>query len=452
MPVLSDFLPLNWDNLEILSASGNSGSIAQIKVPIYGEVDYQNLLLHLISQIKDFHRECFYYSNGDYQFLLFEKIKQFNGPREALSFLKDNPKVVLSLYYPFSENLGRKNLWPAQYLEKCVALYRFSIVKTPKEKYLLFLNQGYLAEENLPSSLVKCLEQILSNKHLVHHELNLDKFIRPIFFKDERTEGHDAWAKRVNEALSMISEKKLEKLVLSRLISGTTISEKFSLCHSLKFSQKLPRNSRELFCSDAKGNEIAAFPPEKILSYDGNFFRSEAVAGTISSDSASWVLLADKKALNEQEIVTSFIEGIFKKHLLACQIKGPAVKIFGPVAHLVTLLEVAASEHKGDPLEKFFMLLDDLHPTPAVGGLPKNLSIEALQFLETETRGAYSSPIGILSENYCEVVPAIRLAFFSKNEKRLSYFVGAGIVAGSTVENEWEETEKKGAHFKPLFH
>ena len=86
-------------------------------------------------------------------------------------------------------------------------------------------------------------------------------------------------------------------------------------------------------------------------------------------------------------------------------------------------------------------LLHKLHPTPAVGGIPK---LPALQFIndnEPYNRGWYAGAVGCISEHESDFSVAIRSALISENCIKL--FAGAGIVTGSIAEQEWQELDNK---------
>jgi menaquinone-specific isochorismate synthase len=87
-------------------------------------------------------------------------------------------------------------------------------------------------------------------------------------------------------------------------------------------------------------------------------------------------------------------------------------------------------------------ILAQLHPTPAVAGLPRTTVSQLIRQLETFERSLYAAPIGWLdSQNNCEFVVGIRSALLEDNRARL--FAGAGIVAGSQPERELAEVMLK---------
>src|SRR5438105_3059657 len=82
-----------------------------------------------------------------------------------------------------------------------------------------------------------------------------------------------------------------------------------------------------------------------------------------------------------------------------------------------------------------------LHPTPAVGGVPKDAALRFIREHEGIDRGLYAGLVGWVGEGRAELAVALRSALVRGRRARL--FVGAGIVEGSSAETEWEETELK---------
>lgn len=88
-----------------------------------------------------------------------------------------------------------------------------------------------------------------------------------------------------------------------------------------------------------------------------------------------------------------------------------------------------------------FELLRALHPTPAVGGLPREAALNFIRQREGYARGWYAGACGYLNHHESEFSVAIRSALIEP--RRINLFAGAGIVAGSNPEAEWQELENK---------
>jgi isochorismate synthase EntC len=87
-------------------------------------------------------------------------------------------------------------------------------------------------------------------------------------------------------------------------------------------------------------------------------------------------------------------------------------------------------------------LVKRLHPTPAVAGAPRAAALEAIRRLEPRSRGWYAGPLGWVSATGAgDFTVGLRSAYLHGGLALL--FAGAGIVAGSDADREWEDCESK---------
>ncbi|HIA02130.1 MAG TPA: salicylate biosynthesis isochorismate synthase, partial [Myxococcales bacterium] len=115
----------------------------------------------------------------------------------------------------------------------------------------------------------------------------------------------------------------------------------------------------------------------------------------------------------------------------------PGVKRLAQMQHLVTEISAELSEET-----HLFQAVEGLHPTPAVGGWPVKAAQQWLAQNETMERGWYAAPVGWLDCHGNGVFAvAIRSALFQNGDAIA--FAGAGIVAESDAQAEWDETELK---------
>ena len=87
-----------------------------------------------------------------------------------------------------------------------------------------------------------------------------------------------------------------------------------------------------------------------------------------------------------------------------------------------------------------------LHPTPALGGEPREEALQMIDACEPVTRGWYAAPVGWIDHNL-DGAFAVAIRSAVVQEKRAWLYAGAGIVADSVPANEWHET---GLKFRPL--
>ena len=91
-------------------------------------------------------------------------------------------------------------------------------------------------------------------------------------------------------------------------------------------------------------------------------------------------------------------------------------------------------------------LLEALHPTPAMGGVPQAQAMDYIAQAEPVPRGWYASPVGWIDHNLDGAFAVAIRSAVSQNE-RVWLYAGAGIVADSIPQKEWDETALK---FKPM--
>ena len=95
-----------------------------------------------------------------------------------------------------------------------------------------------------------------------------------------------------------------------------------------------------------------------------------------------------------------------------------------------------------------FHLLEQLPPTPAVGGVPTEIALEAIHSLEDFDRGWYAGPVGWIGRDSAEFAVALRCGVVRGSQ--LSLFSGAGLVQGSDPGSEWIEIEQKITDFTKI--
>ena len=117
------------------------------------------------------------------------------------------------------------------------------------------------------------------------------------------------------------------------------------------------------------------------------------------------------------------------------------------------LLKIRDIQHLYTPVEgqlnqdaTILQLTKSLHPTPALGGVPRTEALAAIRKYEPMNRGLYAAPIGWLdAEGNGEFAVAIRSAALLSDKAYL--YAGGGIVADSEPQSEYEETLVK---FRPM--
>lgn len=257
-----------------------------------------------------------------------------------------------------------------------------------------------------------------------------------------------AWDREVTTVLDRIQDGRLRKLVLARRACfdfGQPL-DAFELLMRLREST----DDCYRFAALHFGGQVAFMgaPPERLFLRMGHQVLTEAVAGTRPRGAcpeedrglADELLHSPKERQEHDIVVRGILEALTPLCLGLKHEPVPHVVKLPGVQHLVThfvgtLAPGVSDEH----------LFAHLHPTPAVGGYPREPAAAALHEIEPFDRGWYSAPVGWVGRDASEFAVAIRSgAVFGS---RLCLFSGAGIVAGSEAAAEWNEVESKIGHF-----
>ncbi|MFA6960206.1 MAG: isochorismate synthase [Opitutaceae bacterium] len=248
----------------------------------------------------------------------------------------------------------------------------------------------------------------------------------------------------VGGGLAAIAEGSVKKIVLARaqdmhadaplhplrLLNG--LRERFPECYSFSVA-------------NGRGQSFIGASPERLVRVSKGMLETEALAGSsrrgigASEDAALGAgLLGSEKDLREHRHVLDSIVRRLEPLGITPQFPAePVLRKLANVQHLHTPVTAA--------LPTGIHLLDALaclHPTPAVGGTPRDEAVARIRGLEGFPRGLYAGAIGWMNaRGGGEFLVGIRSALVEGNTARV--YAGAGIVAGSDPEREYVETELK---------
>jgi salicylate biosynthesis isochorismate synthase/menaquinone-specific isochorismate synthase len=245
-------------------------------------------------------------------------------------------------------------------------------------------------------------------------------------------EGFEA---RVNRALEAISAGRLQKVVMARAVEAEG-SQPFELVDVLaRLREQNPRCVTFLFRAPG-GAAFVGSTPETLCRVDGRVLETEALAGSAAPGQAEGLGERDKDR-REHDSVVRYILGALRPIAENVSVDvEPALLTLKNVVHLRTGIRARLLEGVSPA-----QVVAALHPTPAVGGVPREHSLGFLQEHEALDRGWYAGPVGWIGPEGAHMAVALRSALVRGARARL--FVGAGIVQGSNPAAEWRETEMK---------
>lgn len=236
--------------------------------------------------------------------------------------------------------------------------------------------------------------------------------------------------------LHSLKSGNLDKVILSRIIANhrpeyLDINRFYdALC------DQYPDAAVHLFISPETGCWVGA-SPELLLSVQQNQLNTTSLAGTQPANrphTANWT----SKEVKEQQLVTDFISNVLKKEAGVAQLfESPAETVkAGAVIHLRTNFSA-----KVNSAFNWRHLVANLHPTPAIAGLPPDAALYAIEQTESHQRLYYGGFFGIAGPQHCHLFLNLRCMQITLNQTVL--YAGGGYTVESDIQLEWDETQHK---------
>jgi menaquinone-specific isochorismate synthase len=254
------------------------------------------------------------------------------------------------------------------------------------------------------------------------------------------------WRSQVRTLLDAIAAGTLAKAVLARDVV-VTADAPFDVRGVI---DRLRRTQGGCFVFAADG--LVGATPELLARRRGGTIVSRPMAGTVArgatgqADAAAEAALAAsaKDGLEHRLVVDAVVAGLRAGGVEVTSVTDPQVARLATMSHLATT--ITARVEQSSPSPSALELACGLHPTPAVGGAPRDAALATLRRLETFERGRYAGPVGwVDGRGDGSWGVALRCAEIEGASARL--IAGAGIVAGSDPDAEWAETQAK---FEPM--
>jgi menaquinone-specific isochorismate synthase len=287
------------------------------------------------------------------------------------------------------------------------------------------------------SALRKALDQVAPET--AAPSVKLPSVVKLSYNPDEKS-----WQETCRKAIESFDHGKMEKIALAR----QTVLEFRNSFSPLLFLLRYPYPKSavyQFYFEPSENRAFFSFTPERLYRRDGNRLLTEALAGTCSKETlngdyldASEMLLNSEKDIREHK----FVKDMIYNELLEVSSdiymeEDVQVLQLNRLVHLYT----RCSAKLKPEFENDSAVLTTLHPTPAVGGVPRTPAMQQIMELEPFSRGWYAAPAGWISRDAAEFSVAIRSALVSGNIAYL--YSGAGLVKGSDPSSEWEEVDQK---------
>ncbi|HET7480157.1 MAG TPA: isochorismate synthase [Rubrobacteraceae bacterium] len=261
----------------------------------------------------------------------------------------------------------------------------------------------------------------------------------------------EGWRENIESALAAFAAGRMDKVVLARRAEFAFEEDVDAVALVASLREATP-GCFHFLVEPEGGAAFVGASPERLFRREGRGITSEAVAGTrprgasvADDDELRDELLRSVKDQAEHSYVRISIEETLGPLCAELEIEDhPSEMKLARGRHLVSKIRGTLREGVTDA-----EVLAKLHPTPAVGGYPKNVALEEIRKLEPFDRGWYAGAIGWIGADGAEFAVGIRSGLVRGS--RVSLYSGAGAVAGSTPEGEWAEIEQKIGDFTRVF-
>ncbi|MEG4492531.1 isochorismate synthase [Microcoleus sp. D3_18_C4] len=350
----------------------------------------------------------------------------FSGPHFFCSFAFFDENIAANSYFPPATIFLPK--WQiTRQKDSCILVANAIIEKDRNVK-------------NIAENIWQTFDKIESRKY---HKLTT-AIDSSISLKQIPVNDATQFKTSVKSALELIASKYFSKIVLSQAINVISQTP-FSLIDSLNNLRLSYPDCYVFSTSNGKGQNFIGASPERLISIHNNQLLTDALAGSaprgkteVGDAKLAQGLLESEKDIREHQVVIDFIVDRLSK-------LGITPK-FSPVPRLLQLSNI---QHLWTPITAqippdihLLKILAQLHPTPAVAGVPRDVALEQIRRCESCDRSLYAAPLGWIDRaGNGEFAVGIRSALIDGD--RAILYAGAGIVAGSEPEKELAEIQLK---------
>jgi isochorismate synthase len=256
--------------------------------------------------------------------------------------------------------------------------------------------------------------------------------------------GQQQFMQMVSDAVQATADKRLSKVVLSRLLEIKTHGP---VASSALIGRMMAQNPSGFhFHVPLEQGALIGASPELLLRKQGDQFYSNPLAGSARRESnpqqdraVSQRLLDSAKDRYEHQIVTQGMQQVLADRCRHLHMPTSPELLSTPTLwHLSTPIDGEVLNGQENALSLACLL----HPTPALCGSPTTVARELIARLEPFDRGLFGGIVGWCDDTgNGEWVVTIRCGTIVADRVRL--FAGAGIVPDSSPESEWRETGVK---------
>lgn len=410
-----------------LEKRSENEAILAVDATIYAELEGVNRFQHAKTVIYNYLKDTWIWTEG-------KKNISFAGPHFFCFFT----------FFALSKD--------SQFSSATIFLPRWQVA-CQKNRYTLVANVKVDPQVNLKLLLKEIYNQIAEIKGSEHQprfrtSINYSQLI------NSNSINAESFKSAVVSALKSIQANQFRKIVLANAIDIFS-HQPFNLVNSLDNLRQRHPDCYIFSASNGKGQNFLGASPERLISIRDRLLITDALAGSAprgrtAAEDADFgdCLLGSEKEQREHQFVLDFItQRLSELGLIPQCLPDPQLLKLSNIQHLWTPIQAQLFTNV-HPLD----IVAQLHPTPAVAGVPTQIVQEQIRRYETFDRSLYAAPLGWIDyQGNCEFIVGIRSALIDNNPLsatqdntyRARLYAGAGIVAGSEPDKELAEIQLK---------
>ncbi len=370
----------------------------------------------------------------------------------------DEPLAAPRLFggFAFAADFTPDRTWAAFHPAHFI-LPHYQLMQRGKDAWLTI--NAHVPEGEEPGSVIPALEEALAGRIAQLRRLQAkapagehaaDGEACPLApYRITYPMSYEQWATMLNRAISLMQAGSLQKVVLARMcaIEGEgTVDIAAALAY---LNEAYPDCIRFLF-EPRPNHAFYGATPELLVKVDGDRVHTMGLAGSaprgrdeVADQANMAAFLVSAKDRYEHDLVVQALQARLEPLTAGLTIAAePVVATYKNIHHLYTPVDGRLRPE----IRGVLPLVSALHPTPALGGAPREEALALLTELEPVPRGWYAAPVGWIDHRLDGTFAvAIRSAVAQNN--RVWAYAGAGIVADSIPQREWQETALK---FRPM--
>jgi menaquinone-specific isochorismate synthase len=259
---------------------------------------------------------------------------------------------------------------------------------------------------------------------------------------------YETWSRIITSATNQIKNSDLEKVVLAR-VAEIRFADNVNVDAALDYLSEQYADCYRFLFEPRPHHVFYGATPELLACVEGRNLTTMGLAGSIrrgltpENDAAyAEQIFNDPKERHEHALVVDALRERLRPIMNELHMPdAPGILKLSNIQHLHTPVSGTLKADTG-----VLPVIERLHPTPALGGQPRDLAMDFIRKAEPVPRGWYGAPIGWIDSNLDGMFGvAIRSAV--SQDKRVWLYAGVGIVEGSVPQKEWDETALK---FRPM--